>query len=135
MPPFWVSGKPIHSCSVSPQLIRKEVESLKTDFNCRMKQVLFSSVLSAYYSGFVPCCFAQVTKKKKKFFFYAVNIKSSSFLMPRFYCFRFCSLLSTTILIGRHNTWLSYGWGASQCIVLIVTHLHIVTLSTEQLCI
>ncbi|KAK6640916.1 hypothetical protein RUM44_012614 [Polyplax serrata] len=52
-------GKPIHSCSVSPQFIRKEVEMLKTDFNCRMKQVLFSSVLSAYYSGFVPCCFAQ----------------------------------------------------------------------------
>lgn len=35
---------------------------LKKDFNKRMKQVLFSSMLNAYYAGFVPCCFAQVCK-------------------------------------------------------------------------
>jgi hypothetical protein len=45
---------------MSPQAIREEVEVLKTDFNNRMKQILFSSVLNAYYAGFVPCCFAQV---------------------------------------------------------------------------
>ena len=33
---------------------------LKTDFNDRMKQVLFNSMLSAYYMAFVPLCFAQV---------------------------------------------------------------------------
>ncbi|XP_066993587.2 transmembrane protein 39A isoform X3 [Anabrus simplex] len=54
-----VLGNPTHSCSMSPQAIRDEVEILKTDFNNRMKQVLFSSVLNAYYAGFVPCCFAQ----------------------------------------------------------------------------
>nr|CAD7423439.1 unnamed protein product [Timema monikensis] len=53
------NGKPIHNCSLSPQTVREEVELLKTDFNNRMKQILFSSVLNAYYSGFVPCCFAQ----------------------------------------------------------------------------
>ncbi|GLH14971.1 Uncharacterized protein GBIM_19393 [Gryllus bimaculatus] len=52
-------GKPTHTCSLSPQVIREEVEHLKTDFNNRMKQILFSSVLNAYYAGFVPCCFAQ----------------------------------------------------------------------------
>ncbi|KDR22636.1 hypothetical protein L798_12768 [Zootermopsis nevadensis] len=51
--------KPLHNCSMSPQAIREEVEVLKTDFNNRMKQILFSSVLNAYYAGFVPCCFAQ----------------------------------------------------------------------------
>ncbi|XP_022197457.1 transmembrane protein 39A [Nilaparvata lugens] len=52
-------GKPVHSCSMSPQTIREEVDFLKADFNNRMKQILFSSVLNAYYAGFVPCCFAQ----------------------------------------------------------------------------
>ncbi|KAJ9588511.1 hypothetical protein L9F63_018123 [Diploptera punctata] len=51
--------KPLHNCSNSPHAIREEVEVLKTDFNNRMKQILFSSVLNAYYAGFVPCCFAQ----------------------------------------------------------------------------
>lgn len=54
-----VVGNPLHNCSMSPHAIREEVETLKTDFNNRMKQVLFSSVLNAYYAGFVPCCFAQ----------------------------------------------------------------------------
>ncbi|XP_054270905.1 transmembrane protein 39A [Macrosteles quadrilineatus] len=54
-----ILGKPLHSCSMSPQTIREEVDYLKADFNIRMKQVLFSSVLNAYYAGFVPCCFAQ----------------------------------------------------------------------------
>ncbi|XP_075227233.1 transmembrane protein 39A isoform X2 [Lycorma delicatula] len=54
-----IISKPLHSCSTSPQTIREEVDFLKTDFNNRMKQILFSSVLNAYYAGFVPCCFAQ----------------------------------------------------------------------------
>ncbi|XP_073982400.1 transmembrane protein 39A [Rhodnius prolixus] len=52
-------GKPLHSCSTIPQTIREEVDNLKTDFNNRMKQILFSSMINAYYAGFVPCCFAQ----------------------------------------------------------------------------
>jgi hypothetical protein len=56
--------KPMHNCSLSPQAIREEVEILKADFNNRMKQIIFSSVLNAYYAGFVPCCFAQVITVK-----------------------------------------------------------------------
>ncbi|ELU03660.1 hypothetical protein CAPTEDRAFT_136452, partial [Capitella teleta] len=44
-----------------PETVRDEVEALKTDFNSRMKQVLFSSMLCAYYVGFVPLWFAQNT--------------------------------------------------------------------------
>lgn len=52
-------GKPLHSCSSSPNAIREEVENLRCDFNNRMRQILFSSMLNAYYAGFIPCCFAQ----------------------------------------------------------------------------
>ena len=34
---------------------------LKGDFNLRMRHVLFNSLLNAYYVGFLPCCFAQVS--------------------------------------------------------------------------
>lgn len=50
-----------HSCTLTPDVVREEVELLKTDFNDRMKQVLFNSMLSAYYMAFVPLCFAQNT--------------------------------------------------------------------------
>ncbi|KAK2149600.1 hypothetical protein LSH36_445g02080 [Paralvinella palmiformis] len=52
---------PVHSCTMSPEAVRDEVEALKTDFNNRIKQVLFNSLISAYYMGFVPLCFAQNT--------------------------------------------------------------------------
>ena len=42
----------------SPELIRMEVSITKTDFNTRLKQVLFNSIISAYYSGFIPCAFS-----------------------------------------------------------------------------
>ncbi|KAK6187779.1 hypothetical protein SNE40_005729 [Patella caerulea] len=48
-----------HSCTLTPDIIRDEVEAMKQDFNSRMKQVLFNSMLSAYYMSFVPLCFAQ----------------------------------------------------------------------------
>lgn len=49
-----------HSCTLTPDVVREEVEILKTDFNDRMKQVLFNSMVCAYYMAFVPLCFAQV---------------------------------------------------------------------------
>lgn len=52
-------NKLVHLCCLSAEDVRGEVEKLKTDFNNRMKQVLFNSLLSAYYTGFIPCCFAQ----------------------------------------------------------------------------
>jgi hypothetical protein len=76
---LFVSGKPLHNCSMSPQEIREEVEVLKTDFNNRMKQILFSSVLNAYYAGFVPCCFAQVITVK-------MWTRTSTFRVSIYFC-------------------------------------------------
>jgi len=44
--------------ATSPELIRMEVAITKTDFNTRLKQVLFNTIVSAYYAGFIPCAFA-----------------------------------------------------------------------------
>lgn len=52
---------PVHVCTLSPEAIRDEVETLKTDFNGRVTQILFDSMLCAYYMGCVPLCFAQNT--------------------------------------------------------------------------
>lgn len=49
-----------HNCTLTPDIVREEVECLKQDFNNRVKQVLFNSMLTAYYMAFVPLCFAQV---------------------------------------------------------------------------
>jgi hypothetical protein len=49
-----------HNCVLTPDIIREEVEVLKIDFNNRVKQILFNSMLTAYYMTFVPLCFAQV---------------------------------------------------------------------------
>ncbi|KAL0178208.1 hypothetical protein M9458_027102, partial [Cirrhinus mrigala] len=54
-----VQPMPTHACCLSPDLIRKEVEYLKMDFNWRMKEVLVSSMLSAYYVAFVPVWFVK----------------------------------------------------------------------------
>jgi len=43
----------------SPELVRMEVAITKTDFNARLKQVLFNSLLNSYYAGAIPCLFAQ----------------------------------------------------------------------------
>lgn len=53
---------PTHSCPPSPELIRSEVEELKTDFNRRIKEVLFNSLFSAYYVAFLPLCFVKSTQ-------------------------------------------------------------------------
>lgn len=57
---YGVQAMPTHACCLSPDLIRKEVEFLKMDFNWRMKEVLVSSMLSAYYVAFVPVWFVKV---------------------------------------------------------------------------
>ncbi|XP_076838721.1 transmembrane protein 39A isoform X1 [Brachyhypopomus gauderio] len=53
---------PAHTCLPSPELIRSEVEELKSDFNRRIKEVLFNSLFSAYYVAFLPLCFVQNTQ-------------------------------------------------------------------------
>ena len=47
-------------CSLPPDAVRYEAECLRTDFNLRIKQVLFQSLLCAYYVGFIPMKFSEV---------------------------------------------------------------------------
>ncbi|XP_067120413.1 transmembrane protein 39A [Centruroides vittatus] len=95
-----------HVCSVSAEVIREEVEMLKTDFNGRLKQVLFNSLSVAYYCGFVPCCFVQNT------LYYDLTwvaqhvgfVWLSSFTMYIVFCFppRYCDTLHRAALhLGR----------------------------------
>nr|CAI5854314.1 unnamed protein product [Callosobruchus analis] len=56
--------------STNPKDIRKEAEQLIVNFNNRIKVMLFSAIVNAYYAGFIPVCFAQ----------YIVFIFESSFL-------------------------------------------------------
>ena len=49
-----------HTCSTCPESVRDEAEQLRADFNSRIKQVLFHSMLCAYYTAYVPLCFTQV---------------------------------------------------------------------------
>ncbi|XP_061669855.1 transmembrane protein 39A isoform X1 [Syngnathoides biaculeatus] len=58
---------PTHTCppqthTHTPELIRSEVEELKSDFNRRIKEVLFNSLFSAYYVAFLPLCFVRSTQ-------------------------------------------------------------------------
>lgn len=50
---------PLHSCSTNPNYVRTEADTLIEDFNKRFKQIIFTSVVNAYYAGFIPCFFAQ----------------------------------------------------------------------------
>ncbi|XP_053722227.1 transmembrane protein 39A isoform X1 [Synchiropus splendidus] len=53
---------PSHTQPNTPDLIRAEVEELKSDFNRRIKEVLFNSLFSAYYVAFLPLCFVRSTQ-------------------------------------------------------------------------
>ena len=51
----------MQQCSLPPDAVRYEAECLRTDFNMRVKQVLFQSLVCAYYVGFIPMIFAEVS--------------------------------------------------------------------------
>uniref|UniRef100_A0A8C4QMA3 Chromo domain-containing protein n=1 Tax=Eptatretus burgeri TaxID=7764 RepID=A0A8C4QMA3_EPTBU len=53
---------PPHACALSPPAVRAEVQLLKWDFNLRIKEVLYNSLLSAYYVAFLPLCFLKSTQ-------------------------------------------------------------------------
>nr|CAH7746110.1 unnamed protein product [Callosobruchus chinensis] len=56
----WISPlPPLHACSTNPKDIREEAEQLIDNFNNRIKVMLFSANVNAYYAGFIPLCFAQ----------------------------------------------------------------------------
>lgn len=55
----YINGMPMHCCSTNAITIRDEIDFLKNDFNVRFKQIIFTSILNAYFGGCVPCFFAQ----------------------------------------------------------------------------
>ena len=56
-----LAARPRHKCTHIPNEVRDEADILKYDFNSRMKNVLFNSMVCAYYVGFVPICFLHVS--------------------------------------------------------------------------
>lgn len=53
-----LNGMPMHSCSMNPSEICEEVNNLRSDFNNRLKQIIFTSIFGAFYAGYLPCAFA-----------------------------------------------------------------------------
>ncbi|XP_055630919.1 transmembrane protein 39A-B [Toxorhynchites rutilus septentrionalis] len=103
-----INGMPIHSCSSNAVAIRTEIDALKTDFNNRFKQIIFTSLLNAYYSGFVPC----VLVPKHLYFdiFWATQHLSFIFIggltMCVAYCFpvKYCDVFHRAALhLGQWN--------------------------------
>ncbi|KAG2460964.1 transmembrane protein 39B [Polypterus senegalus] len=94
---YGVDVMPTHACCLSPDLIRKEVEYLKMDFNCRMKEVLVSSMLSAYYVAFVPVWFVKSSQYYDKRWscelFILVSVSSLVILIRHLVPPRYCDLL------------------------------------------
>uniref|UniRef100_A0A1A7ZA69 Transmembrane protein 39B n=1 Tax=Nothobranchius furzeri TaxID=105023 RepID=A0A1A7ZA69_NOTFU len=94
---YGVQAMPTHACCLSPDLTRKEVEYLKMDFNWRMKEVLVSSMLSAYYVAFVPVWFVKSTQYVDKRWscelFILVSVSTSVILMRHLLPPRYCDLL------------------------------------------
>ncbi|XP_059153925.1 transmembrane protein 39A-like [Physella acuta] len=48
-----------HTCTLTPDVVREEVDTLKKDFNSRLKQVLFNSLTTSFYATGVPVWFSQ----------------------------------------------------------------------------
>lgn len=67
----YMNGTPLHCCSTNPSTIRAEIDALKKDFNNRFKQVVFTTLLNAYYASVIPCCFAQ------KYLYYDIWVTTS----------------------------------------------------------
>ncbi|KAG7209468.1 hypothetical protein KM043_015557 [Ampulex compressa] len=53
----FILDKPLHNCSLNASAIRAEVSTLRSDFNQRLKRVLFASSGSAYVCGIAPIIF------------------------------------------------------------------------------
>lgn len=50
-----------HTCTLTPDIVRDEVDVLKKDFNMRLKQILFNSLTTSFYATGVPVWFSQNT--------------------------------------------------------------------------
>lgn len=93
----YFNGIPVHSCSTNAVVIRTEIDVLRTDYNNRFKQIVFTSLLNAYYAAFIPCCFGQ------SFLFYDIYWATQhlgflilgSFTMCTMFCFpaNYCDVM------------------------------------------
>ncbi|XP_065366660.1 transmembrane protein 39A [Calliphora vicina] len=83
----YFNGFPLHSCSANPNAIRYEIDVLRNDFNCRFKQVIFTSLLNTYFSTFLPCYFATQVH-------YNVLWASIHILLVFFSVFTMCTVFS-----------------------------------------
>ena len=100
-----------HDCYTCPEAIREEVDALKTDFNRRIKEVLFNSMLITYYVGFIPVCFAQVC-------------------IYRIIVMNILSLLDTETYVPLCGFWLALRIDNGSRCKLRYTHAFLITLMT-----
>ncbi|GAB0090812.1 transmembrane protein 39A [Sergentomyia squamirostris] len=105
---IYLGGIPLHCCSTNPSNIRDEVEVLKSDFNNRFKQIIFTSACNAYYAGFIPCCFSQSFLYYDLFWAtqHLAFIWLSGFTAAAVQCFptRYCDVLHRAALhLGQWN--------------------------------
>ncbi|XP_049539011.1 transmembrane protein 39A-B [Anopheles darlingi] len=87
--PNCINGMPLHSCSSKAVSIRAEIDTLKADFFNRCRQVFFTSLLNAYYAGFVPCMLASKHLYYNNFWTiqHMAGIFIGGFTMSVTYCF------------------------------------------------
>lgn len=85
-----------HCCASGAPGIRNEVELLKADFNSRLKQIIFSSVVGAYYSSYIPWCFAQV---KENIFFNIIRFCNDYFVFQSFVYFDIVRIVRHLFLV------------------------------------
>ncbi|XP_054714412.1 transmembrane protein 39A-like [Uloborus diversus] len=95
-----------HVCSMSAETIRDEVEFFKNDFNARLKQVIFNSLLVVYHTAFLPCYFVQNTLYYEVRWAaqHAIFVAVSCFTLYASHCFpsRYCDVLHKAALhLGR----------------------------------
>eukprot|EP00117_Sycon_ciliatum_P020156 scpid45525/ scgid18037/ Transmembrane protein 39A len=53
-PSVSLSASTVHPMVSAPDWVRQEVECLWSDYLVRLKQIIFSTVLAAYYAGYLP---------------------------------------------------------------------------------
>lgn len=104
---YGVQPMPTHACCLSPDLIRKEVEYLKMDFNWRMKEVLVSSMLSAYYVAFVPVWF--------------VKVRSTAFGLYCNFCFQWFHICLACILPLQSTQYVDKRWSCELFILVSIS--------------
>lgn len=95
--PYLGGQEPLHQCSNNAIDVRQEVYLLRSDFNSRFKQIIFTSVLNSYYACFIPWCFVNKHLYYSKFWVtqHLLFTFISLFTMCAGYCFpiKYCDVL------------------------------------------